>query len=57
MAGVSADFLPEEVRGAVTPVPSYKDLKIEYVDTKPLSSGVEDDIVEQLRALGYIDEP
>jgi hypothetical protein len=57
MAGVSADFLPEEVRGAVAPVPSYKDLKIEYVDTKPLSSGVEDDIVEQLRALGYIDEP
>jgi hypothetical protein len=57
MAGVAADFLPEEVRGAVTPVQSYKDLEIEYVDTKPLPSGVEDDIVEQLRALGYIDEP
>jgi predicted AlkP superfamily phosphohydrolase/phosphomutase len=57
MAGVPADFLSEEVRGAVTPVSSYKDLKLEYVDTKPLPSGVEDDIVEQLRALGYIDEP
>lgn len=57
MAGVSATFLSAEQREAIRPVASYRDLPIEFVDAEPLPSGVEDDIVEQLKSLGYIDEP
>ena len=37
------------------PVESYDTISIEYVDVEDVASGVEDDIVEQLKSLGYID--
>ena len=52
MNGEPAPFLQVES----TMIPTYDGLTIEFTDSDEVPSGVESDIVEQLKSLGYIDE-
>ncbi len=53
MDGTRASFL--EVREAPS-IETYDDLALEFVDPDRAPSGVESDILERLRMLGYIED-
>ncbi|MCH7598943.1 MAG: hypothetical protein IH973_04230, partial [Myxococcales bacterium] len=51
-----AAFLEADSSAAsIPPIKSYDFIALEFVNPSHVPSGVEDEIVEQLRALGYID--
>ena len=52
MDGSPARFLETPQR---PPIETYDTIEIEYINPEETPSGVEDDIVEQLKSLGYID--
>ena len=56
MDGIRAAFLEADSSAAsIPPIKSYDFIALEFVNPSHVPSGVEDEIVEQLRALGYID--
>ena len=53
MAGKSATFVNAD---ELHPIDTYDKLPLKFVNPPDLPSGVEDDIVEQLKSLGYIED-
>lgn len=52
MDGEPAAFLGES---EIAPVESYAELAVDFVDPKATPSGAEDEVIERLKALGYIE--
>ena len=52
MDGVRANFLAS---AGIAPVETYNDLALEYVNPETTPSGVEGEVIEHLKSLGYIE--
>ncbi|MDP6979195.1 MAG: alkaline phosphatase family protein [Myxococcota bacterium] len=52
MDGKAASFVADP---GVAPVPSYNEIALEFVTPKDAESGAEEEVIERLKALGYIE--